>query len=541
MNRLLRGLCAAAALWTAACGGGSIVPPPPPVGKYNLASLKGQYAFVTNGEVITSLSTATPLARTGSFIADGLGGITGGLEDVNAAGRYSPALQINGGSYTVNADGRGTLTLNVVSAGITSPINFGMVLTSTSDGLLIDETSSNNQASTGSGNFVLQRGAPFTVGSASGTYVFDFSGFDVSSFPDSIVGKFNVSGGVVSAGVQDENDSFSSALPPTPTPVSFTGTLTADTLEPPADLSTFGRGIASLNGIQYVFYIVDSSRIRFLSGSNGGSEMLTGDAALQNNPPANLSGGFAFIVAGSSASSGVTRVGRFTANGTGLTNVTNVVYDTNNAGSFTKSGGTASTISNASVTMDAAHPGRGVLTFTDSNFAFPLTFVFYLSSATSGVVQEDSQSSGVAVDVADGSIAAQFGGPFSGTNITGTYALNWSGLSLQQGPAGIIDEEDLLAQTTVTSLALSGTSDIFQFTAGQPQTGLAVGGSITFNGGDGTGGDGNRTNMSVIYNKSSGATVNCVVYFATPQLAFFANSNNQGTTRIIAGVLETQQ
>jgi len=169
--------------------------------------------------------------------------------------------------------------------------------------------------------------------------------------------------------------------------------------------------------------------------------------------------------------------------------------------------------------------------------------VFYLSSPTSGAIQDISQSStGTPTDVADGSIEAQSGGgPFTGANITGTYALNWSGLSVQQGSAGIIDEEDLLAQTTVTSLALSGTSDIFQFTNAQPQTGLAVGGSITFNGGDGTGGDGIRTNMSVIYNKSSGSTVNCVVYIATPQLAFFANKDNQGTTRIVAGVLRTQQ
>src|SRR4029077_57029 len=156
---------------------------------------------VTNGEVIKSLSSASPLARTGSFVADGQGHITGGIEDVNATGLYTPALTISGGGYTVNADGRGTLTLNVMmSNGTTSPINFGIVLTSVNDGLLIDETSNNNQASNGSGNFVLQRGAPFTVGSASGTYVFDFSGFDVSSFPDSIVGKFNVNGGVVSAG-----------------------------------------------------------------------------------------------------------------------------------------------------------------------------------------------------------------------------------------------------------------------------------------------------------------------------------------------------
>src|SRR5438132_11356304 len=151
MKRLLFTLSVAAAFWSAACGsGGSSVQPPPPAGKYSLASLNGTYAFVTNGEVIAG-NAVSPMARAGSFIANGQGAIMGGVEDVNTSGTPSGATAITGGSYTVNADGRGTITLAVGQSSIT----FGIVLTSTSDGLLIDETSA-SQFSTGSGNFILQ-------------------------------------------------------------------------------------------------------------------------------------------------------------------------------------------------------------------------------------------------------------------------------------------------------------------------------------------------------------------------------------------------
>jgi len=111
MKRLLFAFSVAAVLWSAACSGNGTVNPPPPVGKYSVASLNGQYAFATNGESFSGGVNATPLARVGSFTADGTGKILTGVEDVNAAGTTSLALPITGGSYTVNADGRGTLTL----------------------------------------------------------------------------------------------------------------------------------------------------------------------------------------------------------------------------------------------------------------------------------------------------------------------------------------------------------------------------------------------------------------------------------------------
>ena len=534
MKGLILTLAVAAAFWSAACNGGNgIVNPPPPVGKYALASLKGQYVFVTNGEVFTGV-VATPLARTGVFNADGQGKITGGVEDVNADGTTSLALQISGGSYTVNADGRGTLTLDIPSNGSTSSINFGIVLTSTSDGLLIDETSNGNQASAGSGNFILQTGGPFTVSSVAGPYIFDFSGLDGNqTFPcpcsESFVGQFDVNNGGISTGFFDDNDDFQLASG------AITGQFSQDGVNPGFPIATFGRGVVQITNQNFVFYIVDASRVRLIS-TNGG--MLSGDAVAQsNNLPTQVSSinsSFAYIVAGSSGSGGVTRVGRFTATGSA---VTNVLVDTNDSGNFilTNSG------TNASISLDPVIPGRGTLTFTDPKFPnAPSTYVFYLSSPAQGVIQETTSNQSGVVIVADGTIADQTGSPFTSSNISGTYALNWSGLSVQNsGSFAVQDEEDLLGQVAVSSLNSSGAADIFQFQNGVPVFDLVASGSITINSSDGTGADGKRNTMSVKLVKSNSTTVDFVVYFVSPQLAFF--TNNQNSNRIVAGILKAQQ
>lgn len=532
MKRLVVALAVIAPLWSAACSGGGPVNPPPPVGKYGNSSLNGQYAFVTSGEVFTPNSfTATPLSRTGSFTADGQGHITTGVEDVNANGSVTNAVAITGGSYTVNADGRGFMTLVLGQNSIT----LGFTLTSTSDGLLIDETSTQSQASTGSGNFIKQNSASFAVSSVAGPYVFDFSGLDGNQqgfcpCPESLVGQFSASSGVIGPGFFDDNDDD------TLSNSSFTGTLSSDPLNPQEPITNSGRGIALIAGQNFVFYIVDSNRVRFISTNLG---MLAGDAVAQDSTvPTNVSSlnsGFAFIVAGASGSGGVTRVGRFTATGS---SVNNVLMDTNNAGVFTQTNSATS----PSISLDPAVPGRGILTFKDPNLSVPFSFVFYLSSAGSGVIQETSESSpNVAVDVADGSITAQSDSPFTATKVTGNYAFNWSGLSVQNGGSfAVQDEEDIVGQANISNLTLTGAADQFQFQNGFPQVDNIVGGAIAI-GGDGTGATGMRNTMSIKLTKGSSATINFVVYVVNPQLAFFANKDNAGTSRIVAGVLKAQQ
>jgi hypothetical protein len=526
MNRLLLGLTVAATLWIAACSSGTTTVLPPPQGKYSVASLSGTYAFVTNGEVITSATAATPMARAGSFVADGNGGITGGVEDVNSAGTPSGATAISGGSYTVNADGRGTLTLQFP----TNTLQFGIVLTSTSDGLMIDETSNTSQASTGSGNFIKQDTTMCAspVQSVTGTYIFDFTGLDSSGSPESFVGEFTANNsGATSANFGDVNDNFALSSG------SFVGSFGIDG-NVAAGPTACGRGLAVIAGTGYAYYVVDATRVRFISTSGG--EMLSGDAVIQKNIPANISAlnsGFVFTVGGSSANGGLTRVGRFSANGAA---VTQVLMDWNDAGTPEQTNTTTS----ASLTYDP-NTGRGILTFQDQQFTIPFTFVFYLSSATQGVIQETTGTVAKGITaVADGALAAQSGGPFSSSNITGTYGLNWSGLSFQQG-GQFIDEEDLVGQVTVSSLSLKGAADIFQFTNGAPQPDNIVGGSITI-GGDGAGDDSKRSTIAVTLTKNGGtANVNFDVYFVNPQLVFFQAHGSQSPIRILAGILKMQQ
>jgi len=540
MKRLFPILVAVVALWSAACssGGGTTVLPPP-TGKFGLTSLNGTYGFVTAGEAfVFSGGVTSSLFRTGSFVANGGGQITGGIEDVVqfSGGQTVQTLgiSITGGSYTVNANGTGNITLNVTANGNPSTVTLGITLTTTSAGLLTDETFNQTQESTGSGNFFLQNVAdcPNPVGSVSGSYVFDFSGVDSSGAPESLVGQFAVSGGVATSGITDANDNgvlSSGALGP--------GSFGTDP-QIAAGTNSCGRGLATIGGQTYEYYVVDATRIRFISVNTGAA--LVGDAFAQNAIPtsaANISSNLTFIVSGQTGDGNgfITRVGRFSTNGS---TVTNALVDTNDGDAkFTQT--TEANPTNASVTYDPT-TGRGTVTFQDHNLALPFSFVFYLNSATGGVIQETTSAKNVAlgaVDVADGSLDGQTGMPFSSSNITGTYAMNWTGLSQQNS---VFDEEDLVGQAKASNLTLSGTADIFQFESiNGPQTGNLLNAPITI-GGDGAGDDLHRNTMVVTLTKNgSNAAINCVVYFVNPQLAFFT-STSSSPTRDIAGALELQ-
>jgi hypothetical protein len=283
---------------------------------------------------------------------------------------------------------------------------------------------------------------------------------------------------------------------------------------------------------------VDSKRVRFISiNSTGAGPMLVGDAVSQgsNLPtgPTAINGSFAFLVGGSSANGGLTRVGRFTVTNGALSKI---LMDVNNAANETQVPG----LSSGNITAFDPMTGRGTLSFSNATTTY--SFVFYLSSPSSGVIQDVSAPTGstTAVVVADGSLLMQSGSPFTASNISGTYAMNWSGLETAGG-TGFQDEEDLVSQVKVSNLSLSGTSDIFQFTSTTltPQTDIGTGGTITLNAGDGAGDDGIRVDLNA--NLSGAKSIDMVVYIVSPQLAFFANRDNNGSQRIVAGILKAQQ
>jgi hypothetical protein len=520
MNRVVLALAICAATFAAACGGGGSTPAPPPAtGSFSNASLKGQYAFSMSGQDAVSGSF---FARIGSFTADGNGTITGGLEDVNTALNGAQTLAFSSSNYSIQSNGRGVITLT----NATGTLGFSITMLSPTQGLIV-ETDLN---ATASGSFTLQNPNSFTTAGISGGYVFDFSGIDPSGFPDSIVGQFVSSGnGTFSGGLLDENDNAvaSGAAPFT------SGNYQMDATNGP----TSGRGTVTFvaNGItfNYVFYVVNGTRVRMME--TGSNALTVGDAIAQTSVPstnATFNGNFAFLLSGTGTGGPITRIGRLTADGNG--GLASIAADTNDAGTTAKipSGGLSATT--YAIDTNNAGTGRGTLTFTDSKLG-TFQFVFYLSSASGGVIQDVSKN-----NVGDGSIQLQTGAPFSNSSLAGNYGLNFTGVS-SNGALGITAEEDYVGQIALSNASSSnvtGTVDFSEFSSNQGVfTNIVVSGNGLTIGGDGTTSNGTRNMLSVKLNMSPSSTLNFAAYIVNSQTIFVAGTDSN---RVISGTVSLQ-
>jgi hypothetical protein len=501
----------------AACGGGGSTPapPPPPSGPYSVASLSGTYAFVLSGQDGGGFFT-----RAGSFTANGSGGITGGVQDFNSGiAQGSATLAITGGSYTINTNGKGTLSL-IDSA---ETIQVSVVLTSTNAGLITQTDGS----ATASGNFTMQDTSAFAAypNSVTGPYVFDYSGVDPSGAGESLVGHMiGNGGGGISAGVVDINDDFtpSGELP-------ITGaTFVIDSANGPS----FGRGTATLSAggttFNYAVYVVSAGRLRVMRTDFPAASI--GDAIAQTGTipttAAGVTGSFVFSLGGSSLSGADVRTGRATFSGG---NLSNILMDDNNS-SASGSGNSNpvpipnGTLSATTYTIDPSGNGRGTMTFTDSKKG-TYSFIYYLSSPTQGVIQDVSNGL-----TSDGSINAQTGGPFTATATGGNWAFNWSGLSINS-KTGILAEEDFVGQYSQdTSGNITGGVDFTELSANEVQTGVAASGMLSITG-DGTG----RNGYSITLQTSPTATLNFSAYYIGPNQIMVVGTD---THRVISGVLQ---
>lgn len=520
---LLGALCFA--LFAAACsGGGSNPAPPPPTGNFSNASLKGQYAFSMSG----SDFNGEFLARVGSFTADGNGGITGGIEDVNTAGGGQETLNYSSSSYSIQADGRGIINL----ANQTGTLQFSVTLLSPTQGLIV-QTDPGLSATT-SGTFVLQTPSAFTASSLSGNYVFDFSGLDFSSsqfgVPDSIIGQFVANGNNgLSSGILDRNND--GALD---TSAPFTAaSYQMDAVNGP----TFGRGTLTFvaNGatFNYAFYIVNGKRSRMIQIN--ANALTVGDAVSQSSVPtsnATFNGNFAFLLTGSSTSGALTEIGRFTADGNGGLNST--FADINDFGSVQQLQN--SSLSSVAYAIDGnvAGTGRGTLTFTDASLG-TFQFVFYLTSPSGGVIQDVSANI-----VADGSLQLQTGAPFTQAGLAGDYGFNFSGISSNTDTL-ITAEEDFVGHMALSAAAtnnVSGAVDFTEFNSNTPVfLNIVLSGTGLSIGGDGATTTGTRNSLALKPLTSPSATINFVPYIIDSQHMFVAGTDD---TRVISGVVTLQ-
>ncbi len=523
MRRLLSAVTALGALALSGCGGGgSNIAPPPPNGGFSNSSLKGQYAYSMSGQDLNGAF----IARIGTFTADGNGNITGGLEDMLDLGSGEPAavISLTGGTYQIQANGTGVITLEAATAGL----QLNLALVSASSGTVI-QTDLN---ATGSGTLNLQTSADFVPAAVNGPYIFDFYGVSFAGkvvAPISMIGQIKADGnGTITGGVMDTNegDPATQSGPTVVTP----GTYQLDAVNG----SAFGRGEMTFGGRSYAFYIVDGTHIKVLEEDALGGA--AGDALEQEAgiPTENsgFTGGFVYLTAGVSTlgSEGpVTRVARFTADGNG--GLAAISLDDNDDGQ-NRHISQGSNISAASYAIDTnyAGSGRGTFTFTDSGGG-TYSDIFYLFSPGQGVVQETSK--GI---IADGPLYAQTGGPFTASGSAGSYILNWSGVTLGSSTA-VPYQEDFVGQFALSSAAssnISGVTDYAQLGLSNKTlfSNVGLGGTVTISG------DGTKNNLfRFVLGSSPSITVNFQGYYANPNTVLLICSDS---IRTVAGVLKLQ-
>ena len=502
----------------AACGGGNITPPPP-AGNFSNASLKGQYGFSMSG-IDTN---GAYIARIGSFVADGNGSITAGLEDLVEGSSGASEITFSGGSYTIQANGRGLLVFQNSNGG---GLQLNIAMLSPTQGIMV-QTDLNDSTN---GGFALQTPSDFSVNALKGNYVFDFSGISFAggnAAPLSVVGEITLDGnGNVIGGVQDENDGTVSG----PQGIT-TGTYQMDTT---GNGTNFGRGTMTFSGSTFAFYIVDNTRVNILEEDS--SAATQGDAALQSsNIPtqdSGFNGSFVYLVGGSSLMTNggaLGQVARFTADGNG--GLASISLDQNNDGNTTHIS-QGNNISNPGYAIDTTYAGsgRGTLSFKDSNLG-QINCVFYLSSPTQAVIQNTSVNV-----VADGPMQSQSGTPFTNTNLAGNYAFNWSGIQIGSQTFVPLAENfvGLYTLAATTSNDLTGVMDYTEegTTGSTLYSDIGLAGNLTINS------DGSANNkLQVVGGSPSSTTFNFVTYVVNPTTHYVLSTDS---TRITSGIASIQ-
>ena len=158
------------------------------------AALTGEYTFSFSG-----YHSRTPIFIVGRFTADGGGTISNGLLDGNRAGSPPVTDLAFTGTYSITADGLGTMTFNPVQG---STFVFAVAVSSNGSGKLIQSDPSNPQ-DYGSGAIKTQTIGLLPAGNAS----FGSTGVDLAGNRFASAGNFQTNAsGTLTRGTIDVND-----------------------------------------------------------------------------------------------------------------------------------------------------------------------------------------------------------------------------------------------------------------------------------------------------------------------------------------------
>jgi hypothetical protein len=379
------------------CGTGDGVRGFVPRGNFSDGSLSGQYVYQISGIDFSTNFNGIPYREAGVFVADGNRHITDGNDDFAEGSRGVASNKVTG-SYDVNNDGTGKITLNAGSVTLT----FAITLVSSSKLYLIEADAAFNAS-----GIAEKQDATAIAAVPVGTYVFQMHSVSSVQLPTGNVGRITISNGSATGNENVNQNGISNSL-----------NITGGAFATPD--ATLGRGTASLTDSSpatsgFIYYIVDARNIRLLASDPGITGL--GRAEKQSASPA-LSGSYAFGSRGDTKSLGINgsqTVGRFTAHGNGTidSGALDAVQDGNSIynGSFT---GTSSTLSN----------GATQISLTGSGISIQAV-VWLVSSARGFLLINDPNK------VEDGTLDLQQSASFSNSSMNGQFALLMDGFDLQ--------------------------------------------------------------------------------------------------------------
>ena len=324
-------------------------------GPQNNVGLNGDYAFTFSG-ISGNATTSSIFGAVGRFTADGAGNLTNGELVTNTVGAGATAAQAFTGTYSIGADNRGAMNLNL--SGGTTRLAFAMMANGNAQ--FIEFDAAGGAGTIGSGTIEKADTTAFSTSRITGEYAFGAAGLDNLNNRAAIEGRFTSSGtgaltnagGDVNAYGTDFAMNFTAANYAVSNTATGRGTLQL--------AFTFGGTPDSMN---FVFYVVNSGKLFVMESDpvTTGTPLLNGSVLQQQVPTggftnASLNGNMVIYLTGlssCSSGSGVPKAGAglLTANGSGAFSLT---YDENFChapNSFTAAPGTYSVASNGRATI----------------------------------------------------------------------------------------------------------------------------------------------------------------------------------------------
>lgn len=310
---------------------------------FSNASLQGPYVFQYQAISTAMAGAQVPVMAAGRFVADGNGAITTGSEDLNDGTASQIQTPVFTGTYTVQQDGHGTLTLNLPAGSVT----FSLALRA--DGSASLMTTPDNLI--GFGQLARQDATALTPASLAGTYAFQRVGNTnisgtVGPFASTGVLTLDASGGIAS-GSEDANNQ--GTIHPN---LTETGSYAVAGVPGRVELTLHGPD----GDTHFAAYRASSSRM-FWVETDFPSPVTTGELDRQTGGAlsvATLSGNAVFRLMGTSLEHIVADAGLWHADGSGT--ISSGQVDENNTGAI------ASAVQISGGTYQVGTDGRFTLT-----------------------------------------------------------------------------------------------------------------------------------------------------------------------------------